>query len=274
MITTQRQPNKKQKYILFIFSFLLYLLQYTKYILTMQYSERDIFINTAGKSQNKFSHRILQQVTGARYVTFYGLSFVNAVYNINSNNNVLYWTDNTGTNLTTTINEGYYSIDQLITEINYQLANTAGKDVDTYQISKELETSTVVVSNKLVFTASTGMTLRTGSSSILETLGFDTIGVSSAILTADNIYDLSQDNLFLEHDLNVQESVEINNQSVKCFPILLGSFGDVARNGDNQYRYTLTNESSIGSITFRLLDKDLNEVTNNGVDFRFYLRFT
>ena len=211
-----------------------------------------------------------------KYVNLHAVTFPNAIYNINTHNNILYWNDNATTALTSTIPVGQYDITNLITEINYQMSVAVGKDANTYTVALVANTSTLLTpSNKLKFSASSGnIALRAGDNSILKTLGFlETAYGAATSQTAPNTYNLSITKVYLEHNLPTVNNLYKGSEYQDYFIIQLENSGVVSRNRDIQAMTKSLSNANISSIKLSLLDEDSNSVTNNGVPWSVMFKF-
>ena len=231
---------------------------------------------TKRESDGKFNVSLPTELHNYRYVNLQSVTFPNAIYNINSNNNVLYWNDNATTALTSTIPVGQYDISNLITEINYQMSVAVGKDANTYTIELVANTSTALtVSNKLKFVASTGnIALRAGDNSILNTLGFLEKAYGAATSqTAPNTYNLSVTKVYLEHNLPTINNLYKGAEFQDYFIIQLDNYGMVSRNADLRQMMKSLSKTNISSIDLNLVDENAKPVTNNGVPWSVLFKF-
>ena len=196
-------------------------------------------------------------------------------YNINSNNNVLNWSDASVPNETVTITPGNYTIDELVTELKTRMdAEVTGTP---YTISYDDITQKVNIakSNATVLEITAGSTLN-------KVIGFDIGQTVAATSNSDgnNIaYTNTMRHIKLQIPNLVSNNVYANDESLVTQVQPVGLIIPITEIR-NEFQYynnhhgpmiKLGNMSSIVDIKVKLLDPDNNVVNLNGCPFGFEL---
>ena len=190
------------------------------------------------------------------------LSFVstNNIYNVNDNNNKIYWNENGG-NLTTTLTNGCYNYTDFATHLSTQLNASAS---GTITISFNENTRKLTISNdthNFYFTFGTNT-----SNSARVLLGFnETDGTNSTSQTSTNPIDL---NTYKNIFINIKQNNNRNVEGIDFFNTSFvingtGTFGDTFRyiNNDNFSQYVKFR--NIKQVEITIHDLNNNSITLN-----------
>lgn len=210
--------------------------------LTSSGSPSDVIYNLNFNQSNELDNynMSIQQVT-----------LPNSVYPINANNNKLYWSEDGGATITSTLTPNSYSGTQLATEIATQMNADSAR---TYTVTYDSQ------SKKLTFTESVGLPntfeFLTGSYNCVKEIGVDGDGSThSTSYVADNpVYlagtqyidiqaDISSNNYSSNGKSNIIERIPIN-----------ANFGSVITYQNASDDFIKLNEDSLNTLEIRILD--------------------
>lgn len=172
----------------------------------------------------------------------------NAVYPINSNNNKLYLSENSGATLTITIPPNNYDGDEIASELQTQL-NAVG--TLTYSVSYDVQSKKLTASVNLPDTFG----FVEGSNDIYRELGFGTLNGQVSSYVAD--YPL---NLSGTQYVDLQADISSHNYSSNGKSNILeripidSSFGSIVYYQNSTSDYVALSEDSINTLEIRLLD--------------------
>jgi|6_EtaG_2_1085325.scaffolds.fasta_scaffold13239_5 hypothetical protein len=198
-------------------------------------------------------------------------------YNVNSNNNVLEWTDgvSAGSSANVTITPGNYTIDELIAELQTQMnAAVSG----TYTITYNDNTQKVNIAQSATSRVST----ITANSTLNKVIGFD---INQTIASGGNTdgnniaYTNTMRHIKIQIPNLISNNVYANDESLVTQVQPVGLIIPITeiRNEFQHYNnhhgpmMKLGNMSSIVDIRVKLLDPDNNVVNLNGCPFGFEL---
>lgn len=212
--------------------------------LTSNNSPSDVIFNLNFNQSNELENYAMsiQQIT-----------LPNSVYPINSNNNKLYWNEDGGATVTSTLTANSYTGTQLATELTTQM-NADSPGGRTYAVTYDSQ------SKKLTFTESVGLpntfAFLTGSKDCVVETGVDGDGSNhSTSYIADNpIY------LAGTQYIDIQADISSNNYSsngksniIERIPIS-ANFGSVIIYQNSSDDFIKLNDDSLNTLEIRVLD--------------------
>ena len=187
------------------------------------------------------------------------LSFVttNNMFNVNNNNNKIYWNEN-GSDLTTTLTNGYYSSDDFKTHLSTQLNSSASGTV-TVTLDDNTRKLTIADTLNFYFTFGTNT-----SNSARKLIGFNEAdGANGASHTSDNPIDLNTyKNIFITIEQDDHRNIEGQDFFNHSFVINgTGAFGEICRyiNQDNFDQYIKLRKTKMLKVIFY-------DINNNIID--------
>lgn len=228
------------------------------------------------------------------------------MFNINSNNNMIKWSDATPTANTSTIPPGNYSIDELLTEIGTQMtADTS--DGLTYTATKTTITKKITITNSgpsvfslnWDFTPATfqlakllGMTLTGTEAEFYGDFGIAGVFPSSqsSYTGTNNYWSAFPRNVYIRSNLGyktkeqISRAVVLNSTNNNISQAQYGLIRKIPLNtvyGDsivvspslNTEIYQFKNSGQISSVDFQLLDDYFNEIDLNGQSWSIEIIF-
>lgn len=176
----------------------------------------------------------------------------NAVYPINSNNNKLYWNEDGGATITSTITPGSYSGTQIASEIATQMnADSIGRTYGcTYSsITKKLTvTESVGLPNTFAFFS--------GSNDIITETGFDGNGSTHSTTYVANypVYLAGTQYVDIQCDISSNNYSSNGKSNVLQRIPITANFGSVIIHQEPSDDFIRLNEESLNTLEIRILD--------------------
>lgn len=243
-----------------------------KQTLYIKSKDRKRFAET---TSSNFTIDIGENIHNVALIEVEDISMANTIYNVNSNNQNIYWIDSGSAARITQIPFGNYTFTQLLAAIKVGLDADEG-GVPTYTV----EIPSTAVDDKIVITASSltfGLTTSNTVKALWDMLGYTT-GVDkngSGSYKAENIHDITYTN-----HINISCKTLVDNmEDGQLFsdkihrPILaqlrrdvpFGTLMFLKPNSRNSYRAEIKNLGN--SLHFQLLDDDYKEISLNGLEW-------
>lgn len=196
-------------------------------------------------------------------------------YNVDSNNERIYWTDSTSVNITSTITNGTYTITELCSAIATKLnADKSVGDTNTYTCS--VGTNTQRVNIQASGGSAFGLRFSITSQSLSGFLGYSATALSgSTSYTATNVYNLLKNKkyVYIQSNLPVKNSVILSTSAKPIFGIVpTSNFGEIVE-VDNQFISHSLIPGRITTARFSIYDEDSNAVNLKGNDWSMVLAF-
>ena len=190
------------------------------------------------------------------------VSFVttNNTYNVNDNNNKIYWNES-GSDLITTLTNGHYSSDDFTTHLSTQLNSSASGTV-TVTLDDNTRKFTISNTNPYYFT----FALNT-SNSARKLLGLNEAdGANGASHTSDNPIDLNTyKNIFITIEQDDHRNIEGQDFFNHSFVINgTGAFGEICRyiNQDNFDQYIKLRKTKMLKVVFHDIDNNVIDINS------------
>jgi len=231
-------------------------------------NSRTLLINSKDRdtgSTHDFSYKLDGFIHGVKGIIVDDIQLYNTQYTINSNNNKLYWTDNTSASKISTLTSQSYTLNELCIEISNKL--NADATSGTYLCSFNLSTYKVTISSS---TGNIGLTFGTNTTnSVAYTIGFDNTDLSAAAShTGTNIPRLNTKYYEIQSDL-VVDTTNNNLGNRNTLTILRNNklFGDLLDHNLYLGKSLKTYKNSLDKIRFSVYN-DQGQLANlNGVDW-------
>jgi hypothetical protein len=235
-------------------------------------NEYTILNNDTKKSSISFDLKTLIKIPNNvdAYIQINSFKFMNAFYNINASNNILYFSLNGGGETLATIYEieipiGNYSVSTLLTFLNTELTS--------YIVLSYVESTFKIsfVSNTYTFI------FRTGANNCLKLLGFTGTTIETNDLTSSNLINLagtqilylSLSNIHIQSNASASSSVINILESINV-DVIGGSSKSFYNSSNLKYRI---DESSISRIDVNIYDEHNNLVDFNNTDWFLSITF-
>ena len=215
-----------------------------------------LYLNSTLATNNKFT---LDNYISGRWKLL-SFCFTNNIFNVNDNNNKIYFTEGS-TERTATLTNGYYDMNELKTEIQTAINNVASV---TFTVSIDTKTNKYTItrpSGNFYFTFGTNTT-----NSAKKLLGMNqSDGNASSSHTSDKPVDLNTyPNIFVR----IQEDNNTDVLGINFFNSSLvingtGSFSDIVRynNNDNFDQYIRLRNTK--TLTLKIHDLNNNDISLN-----------
>ena len=212
-----------------------------------------LFLDSTKSSNNVY--KLDKRIEGTYKLV--GFVTTNNMFNINNNNNKIYWNEN-GTDRTTTLTNGYYSADDFKTHLQTQM-NADGSGTVSVTLNDNTRKLTINDTNGYYFTFATNT-----SNSARKLLGFNEAdGTNANSQVSDNPIDLNtHKNIFIsieEDDHKNLEGITFFNASFVVNGV--GAFGEICRyiDDDNFCQYIKFKQTKKLKIKF-------HDTSNNTID--------
>lgn len=218
----------------------------------------------SGSSSN-FYYKLDGFLHNVEYVSVEDIQLYNTQYTINSNNNKLYWTDNTSATKTSTIPSQSYTLNELC----IQISNNLNTDATSGSYLCSYNTSTLKVSVSST-TGNIGLTFGTNTTnSIAYTIGYEDVnGTPAAALTAPNMPNLNTKFYEIQCDLiNDTTNNHLGNRNTLAILKNNKNFGELLNYDFNKSKNMKSYKKSVDRIKFVVYDDQNNEVELNNADW-------
>lgn len=217
-------------------------------------------------------------------------------YNITNNNNIINWNDNAGINITSTLTNGNYSVDELLTHMG-TVMTSGSTGAETYTASKNSITKKLSITNNLGITFSIDWSATDETKQLAYDLGYYPtphiedngrplpIGITGqSTHSANNSYWIgAPKNILIKSNLanrakkpacntlakgggssNILEQVLVNTVSGQITTVEF----------INPTVVPIRSNLSIYDIDFELLDENFELLNLNGMDWSIHIEFT
>jgi hypothetical protein len=191
----------------------------------------------------------------------------NNLYNVNDNNNKVYF-DEGGGNLTATLTNGFYYPTDFATELKTQLDSAGG---DTYTVTYSSITGKLTIGSTGTF----GFQFASNTSNTARyLLGLEKVDQPIASSQLSGVLDLAPHKaLFIKFDDDSNKHIKGSDYFVATFVISNEkSFGDVVRYKKNNNYSQYIKFSSSGSLHFRFINDKNQDVNLNNAQWIMILR--
>jgi hypothetical protein len=186
--------------------------------------------------------------------------FTNNIFNVSNTNNKVYFNEN-GSDLITTLTNGYYDSSDFVSHLQTKMTASA---VGTINCSLDNNTRKLTISND---THNFYLTFATNTTnSARKLLGFDeSDGSNASSQTSNNPIDLNKHKCIF---INIEENDNKNIDSVSFFNTSLmiessGSFGETSRYIKNDYNNQYVKFRNVKKLTFKIHDEYNNTINLN-----------
>lgn len=264
-------------------------------------TQTKIILNSANRtSGTAHKCRFVLKNPGIRAKNFYvsKIEIPHSFYNITNRNNKIYWTDDTSTAQISTLTNGNYTIDELLTHIGSVMTTDTLADTGTatYSASKNINTKKITITNNLLANFSIEWGTNDTTKQLAYDLGFyptpsaeDTgrptpITLSgAATYTANNSY-------WIGSPKNILISSNLANRAFKPACVSLAKGGGTSnileqllvdsvagqittREFINPISVPINPSNTIFDLDFELLDQEFNSLDLNGREWSIHIVF-
>jgi hypothetical protein len=260
-----------------------------------------LILNSANRSSGKpHCCRFVLKNPGLKAVSYQvkKVEIPHSFYNITDRNNVINWDDDTGTNQISTLTNGNYTVDELLTHVGAVMTADTLADTGTasYTLSKDVNTKKISITNNLL----ANFDINWGATEVTKQLAYDLgfyptpsaedqgrpepVAVNAqSTHTANNSY-------WIGAPKNILIKSSLANRAFKPACTTLAKGGGVVdileqvlvdtvageittKEFINPVRVPINPHNTIFELDFELLDQDLNLLDLNGREWSIQILF-